>query len=193
MTHEPLRFRSGTFKWSQQWWATVDKKGFAMVSAFKWLEYVLWNGVYIYTDHKNLAYIFDPDACVSSVAKMTTPRLDQWRAVLAQYDYTIMHIAGDRNFWRDLLSQWLTVPAVSVHASAVYAASEPDETLPSKQAIRDAHHALRANLGTLGGWWATLLMTDNGQVTLDDEELFRLQANGRAVLWIPGEAKKFQV
>ena len=36
-------------------------------------------------------------------------------------------------------------------------------------------------------------MTDDGQVTLDDEGLFRLQINGRAVLWIPGGAKKLQV
>ena len=44
-------------------------------------------------------------------------------------DYTIMHIAGDRNCWGDLLSRWVTVPWVSGHASAVNAASEPDETL----------------------------------------------------------------
>ena len=50
-------FLSGTFKGSQQRWATVDKKGFAMVSTFMRLEYLLWNGVHIYTDHRNLAYI----------------------------------------------------------------------------------------------------------------------------------------
>ena len=31
MTHEPLGFLSGTFKGSQQRWATVDKEGFAVV------------------------------------------------------------------------------------------------------------------------------------------------------------------
>ena len=36
-------------------------------------------------------------------------------------------------------------------------------------------------------------MTDDGQVTLDDEGLFRLQVNGRAALWIPGGAKQLQV
>ena len=41
------------------------------------------------------------------------------------------------------------VPSVSVRAPAVYAASEPDETLPSKQVIRNAQQASRANLGTL--------------------------------------------
>ena len=97
ITHEPLGFLSGTFKGSQQRWATVDKEGFAVVSTFKRLEYLLWNGVHIYTDHRNLAYIFYPEACVWSVAKTTAQRLDQWKAVLGQYDYTIVHIAGDRN------------------------------------------------------------------------------------------------
>ena len=91
ITHEPLGFLSGTFKGSQQRWATVYKEGFAMVSTFKRLEYLLRNGVHIYTDHRNLVYIFDPEACVWSGAKTTAQRLDQWEAVLGQYDYTIMH------------------------------------------------------------------------------------------------------
>ena len=121
---------------------------------------------------------------MSSVAKTTTQRLDQWKAESGQYDYAIMHIAGDRKCLGDLLSRWVTVPSVSVRASAVYAASEPDETLPCKQAIRDGQQASRANLGTLASV-ATSLITDDGQVTLNDEGLFRLQVNGRAVLWIP--------
>ena len=60
MTHEPLGFQSGTFKVSQQRWTTVDKEGFVMVSTSKQLEYLLWNGVHTYTDHRDLGYIFDP-------------------------------------------------------------------------------------------------------------------------------------
>ena len=48
-----------------------------MVSTFERLEHLLWNGVHIYTDHRNLAYIFDPKAFVSSVAKTMVQRLDQ--------------------------------------------------------------------------------------------------------------------
>ena len=126
--------------------ATVDKEGVTMVSTFKRLEYPSWNGVHIHTDHRNLAYIFDLEACVSWFAKMTAQRLDQWKALFGQYDYTLMHIAGDRNCWKDLLSRWVTVTSVSVGASAVYADSEPDKSLPSKQAIQQAS---RVNLGTL--------------------------------------------
>ena len=85
---------------------------------------------------------------MSSVANTTAQRLDQWKAVLGQYDNTIVHIAGDRNCWGDLLSRWVTVRSVSVRATAVYAAGAPDETLPSKQVIRDAQQSSRPNLSS---------------------------------------------
>ena len=129
---------------------------------------------------------------MSSVAKTTAHHLYQWKAVLGQYDYTIMLIAGECNCWEDLLSRWVTVPSVSARAPVAYAAIEPDETPPSKQAIRDAQKASRANLGTLAAG-GTSFMTDDGRVTLDAEGLFQLQVNGRAVLWIPGGAEELQV
>ena len=56
------------------------------------------------TEHGDLAYIFDPEAFASSVAKTTAKCLFQLKAVLGRYDYTIiMHIAGDRNCWASSL------------------------------------------------------------------------------------------
>ena len=75
ITHEPLAFPSGTFKGSQRRWATIDKEGFAIVSTFRRLEHFLWNGVHIFTEHRNLAYMFDPGACATSVSKALTQRL----------------------------------------------------------------------------------------------------------------------
>ena len=192
MAHEPMGFLSGTFNGAQQRWATVDKEGYAIVSTFKRLEYLLWDGVHIFTDHRNLAYIFDPEACVSAVAKTTAQRLDQWKAVLGQYDYTIRHISGERNCWGDLLSRWVSVPSVSVRAAAVYAPSEPDAAMPSKQVLRDAQQAARNKLGALAGP-ATSFSTAVGTATLDDEGLFRVGMNGRDVLWIPDQASALQV
>ena len=128
---------------------------------------------------------------MSSVAKTTAQCLDQWKAVLGQYDYTIVHIAGDRNCWGDLVWRLVTVPSVSVRATAAYAASAPGETLPSKQVIRDAQQASQANLGTLSSG-TTSFMTNVGEVRLDAEGRFRLPVNGLAVLWIPGGAKQLQ-
>ena len=81
---------------------------------------------------------------------------------------------------------------MSVRATAVYADSAPDETLPSKQVIRDAQKASRANLGTPASG-ATSFMTNVGQVSLDAKGLLRLPVTGRAVLRIPGGAKQLQV
>ena len=121
---------------------------------------------------------------MSFVAKTTAQHL--W-----EYDYTIIHIAVDRKCWGNLLSRWVPVIFAEYSCVPVYAESEPDETVRLK-AIRDAQQASRANLGTLAAG-ATSLMTDDGQVTLDDEGRFRLLVNGRAVLWTPGGAKKLQV
>ena len=80
MIHEPLAFLSGTLKGSQMRWATIDKDGFAIVSTLRRLEHFLWNGVHIFTDHRNLADIFDPDECVTSVSKaLAQPWRSVWR------------------------------------------------------------------------------------------------------------------
>ena len=92
----------------------------------------MWNGVHIFTDHRNLAYIFDPEACVTSVSKALAQRLEGWKCVLGQYRYTICHIPGDRNSWGDLLSRWVSVPALPVRAVAVFSPCDQDDSLPSK-------------------------------------------------------------
>ena len=75
MSHEPLAFLSGSFKDSQLRWASVDKEGFASVNTFRRLEYLVCGGVHIFTDHRNLTCIFNPDACVTSVTKAMAQRL----------------------------------------------------------------------------------------------------------------------
>ena len=162
-----------------------------MVSTFKRLEYLLWNGVHIHTDHRNLEYIFDSGACVSSLAKTTAQRLDEWKAVLGPCDYTIVRIAGDHNCWGDLLSRWATVPSVSVRATAVYDASAPNETLPSKQVIQDAQQASRANMGTFASE-ATSSMTNVGHMSLDAEGLFCSRLMGAQCCGFQEELSSFR-
>ena len=57
MSHETPGFLSGPFRGTQERRAAVDKKGFAIVSTFKRLSFLLWGEVVIYGDHRNLAYI----------------------------------------------------------------------------------------------------------------------------------------
>ena len=118
-------------------WATVDKEGFAIVNTFRRLEYLLWGGVHIFTDHRNLTYIFNPEACVGSVTKAMAQRLETWKAGLGQR-YAIEHIPEERSCWGDLLSRWVKVPSVPVRAVAVHSPCDADDSLPSVDVIRAA-------------------------------------------------------
>ena len=121
MSHEPLGFLSGTFRGSQERWATVDKEGFAIVSTFKRLPYLRWGGVAIHCDPRSLAYIFGANGALAS--KAVTQRLRGLRVFVGQFPYTIVHTPGDENCWGNLLSRWVTRPGgpVCVRASVKYA------------------------------------------------------------------------
>ena len=108
----------------------------------------MWNGVHIFTDHRNLAYIFDPETCVTSVSKALAQRLEGWKGVLGQHRYTMCHISGDRNAWCDLLSRWVTFPALPVRAVAVFCPCDQDDSMPSKAVVRQAQQKALATDGT---------------------------------------------
>ena len=95
MAHKPLGFLSGPFRGSQERWATVDKEGFAIVSTFKRRPYLLWGGVAIHCDHRNLVDIFGANGAPTS--KAVAQRLQGWRVFLGQFPYTIVNIPGDEN------------------------------------------------------------------------------------------------
>ena len=86
----------------------MDKEVFAIVSTFQRLdlEYLLWGGVNIDSDHRNMANIFSLGGLVAELPKATAPQLVHWRVSLGQLDYQIIHIAGSENCWGDLLSRW---------------------------------------------------------------------------------------
>ena len=191
VSHEPIGILSGTFRGSQKRWTTVDKEGFAIVSTFRRLEYLLWGGVRVYIDHRSLAYIFELEARVSSVPKTGAQRLENWKMMLAQYDYTIMHIYGESKCWRDLLSRWVNVPVVAVRAVAVFANSAPDEIMPSKNAIREVQQQARAGLSAMVIGISSFT-SPVGRETKDNEDLFRPGLNSRDVLWILEQAKDIQ-
>ena len=137
--------------------------------------------VRIYTDHRNLTCISEPEECVSSVPKTAAQRLESWKIVLAQYDYRIMHISGEYNCWVDLLPRWINVPAVAVRVIAVFASSVPDQTLPSKGTIREVQLQQQAGLDVIVSG-ASSLITPADRATKDYEDLFCVGLDGRDVL-----------
>ena len=85
---------------------------------------------------------------MTSVTKALAQRLEGWKYVLGQYRYTICHIPGDRNSWGDLLSRWVSVPALPVRAAAVFGPCDQDDSLPSKAVVRQAQQKALATDGT---------------------------------------------
>ena len=69
MSHDQLGFLSGPIRGSQERWEIVNKEGFAIVTTFKRLPYLLWGGVAIHCDLRNLAYIFGANGAPKSKAE----------------------------------------------------------------------------------------------------------------------------
>jgi hypothetical protein len=104
-SHEPLCFLSGNFMGSQLRWATVEKEAFPIIQALDKLDHFLKreDGFELFTDHRNLTYILNPDRDLN---KINSDRLHRWASQLMSFRYVIHHITGELNYWPDLLSRW---------------------------------------------------------------------------------------
>ncbi len=108
--HQPLMFLSGAFTGAAGRWPIIEKEAFALVETVKRADYMLHRsgGFQLFTDHKNLRYIFNPASVISKVPKYTADKLQRWSLLLMGYDYRIVHLPGEKNVWADLLSRWGT-------------------------------------------------------------------------------------
>ncbi|POM74204.1 Hypothetical protein PHPALM_8883 [Phytophthora palmivora] len=106
--HEPLMMLSGSFSGEARRWAIVEKEAYATVETCRRANYLLHrpDGFALFTDHRNLCYIFDPHSVSASVPKCTADKLHRWSLLLMGYQYEIHDISGDENVWADLLSRW---------------------------------------------------------------------------------------
>jgi RNase H-like domain found in reverse transcriptase/Integrase core domain/Reverse transcriptase (RNA-dependent DNA polymerase)/Chromo (CHRromatin Organisation MOdifier) domain len=117
--HEPLSFLSGSFNGAPSRWPTVEKEAFAIVATCTRLDYLLMrpDGFSLFTDHRNLIYIFNPRGCNSGLSSHTASKLLRWALKLCSFNYTIEHISGDDNCWADLLSRWGAPNLLSARSS----------------------------------------------------------------------------
>ncbi len=105
--HQPLMFLSGTFTGAAERYAIIENEVFALVETVKRADYMLHRpgGIHLFTDHKNLRYIFNPDSVINNVPKYAADKLQRWSLLLMGYDYMIVHLPGEQNVWVDLLSR----------------------------------------------------------------------------------------
>jgi hypothetical protein len=106
--HQLLAFLSHAFKGCQLRWAIIEKEAYALVTTCVRLDYLLirQGGFRLYTDHRNLQFIFSKSATETSLHKHTAAKLQRWSLLLMAYEYEIIYIEGERNVWADLLSRW---------------------------------------------------------------------------------------
>ncbi|KAF0701575.1 Aste57867_7992 [Aphanomyces stellatus] len=90
-------FLSGTFTGAAGRWAIVEKEAYAIVETLVRADYLLHPaaGFNLYTDHRNLKFIFSPTAVVASVPKYTAQKLERWALLLMGYSYVIHDIPGE--------------------------------------------------------------------------------------------------
>ncbi len=103
--HQPLAFLSGNFRESQLRWPIVDKEGYAIIQLYKVHHLIRGRRLHIFTDHRNLKYIWGGSP--TTVSKTTSQRLQSWQGILGTLDYQIEHVPGEENHWGDMLSRWL--------------------------------------------------------------------------------------
>ena len=87
MDHGPLMFLSGTFSGAAKRWSIREKEAYAIVETLVWADYLLHpaTGFELFTDHRNLKFIFSPNSVVASVPKYTAQKLEWWVLLLMGY------------------------------------------------------------------------------------------------------------
>ena len=123
--HQPLAFHSGCFVRAGANWTTPEKEAFAIVESCIRLQHYLTrpNSFLLFTDHKNLTFIYNPYSSTGSMARHVAAKVQRWAMTLSSYNFEIEHIPGDDNVWADLMTRWgAPVQASGGRLSAVFQA-----------------------------------------------------------------------
>jgi hypothetical protein len=60
----------------------------------------------ILSDHLNLTYIYNPLAVDPTLTLHVVHKLQRWALKLSVFAYRMEHVAGEVNYWTDLLTRW---------------------------------------------------------------------------------------
>lgn len=106
--HQPLAFIGGQFSGAQLNWTTYEKEAYAIVKVFDKMDYALWGtaNVHVFTDHRNLLFVFAPLALRPSAPRYVLSKVHRWAIHLSRFDFNIEHIEGSKNVFADLLTRW---------------------------------------------------------------------------------------
>ena len=60
----------------------------------------------IYTDHRNLVFIFDPLKGHPNMPAYLVSKIQRWALILSQFEYVVSHVPGELNYFPDLMTRW---------------------------------------------------------------------------------------
>ena len=117
--HKAVGFHSGQFKASQKNWSVIDKEAYGLISTIESFATLIDSYAApfsIYTDHRNLTYLYNPE--LESTNKTTIGRVTRWSFLLQRFQYIIKHISGETNLMADLLSR--IEPKIKAREAPIY-------------------------------------------------------------------------
>jgi len=171
--HEPLAFLSGRFNKTEMGWPIIEKEAYAVIATLDRLHWIAatQSGFDLYTDHRNLIFLFDPLSVVPDLSQTSIRKVLRWAVRLSIYNYTCVHIKGTDNVWADLLGRWSAAPTVRriVHIPELPSSSDSAFNWPSSDTIyveQTAHCSARPDNLTLKD---KLWRNENDAVWIPDE------------------------
>ncbi|KAL0223308.1 hypothetical protein P9112_002698 [Eukaryota sp. TZLM1-RC] len=96
----PITFFSRLLSASQKDWSVLQKELYAILLILtdsSLDNYLISRKLTIFTDHKNFAYIISAPEKNRIVKK--------WLPILSEFNFDVVHTAGDENYWADMLSR----------------------------------------------------------------------------------------
>ncbi|MFI5421215.1 MAG: RNase H-like domain-containing protein, partial [Nitrososphaerales archaeon] len=113
-SHQPLAFCSGAFKKSSANWSVPEKEAFPIQYAVRRFDYLLCTGIHpfrIFTDHRNLVFLYNPESVKVFLNRHSLDKVHRWRLNLDGKSYIIESISGDDNVWADIGTRWGVSPS----------------------------------------------------------------------------------
>lgn len=96
--HHPLAFLSSAFSEREEHWSTYEREAYAVVQAFRILDYLLSCDIStrVFADHRNLLFVFNPAAMEPSPGRHKVLKVVRWALFLSAFTYRIEHVPGAR-------------------------------------------------------------------------------------------------
>jgi hypothetical protein len=94
---------------AQRRWIMIEKEALLIMESLDKLRHFVLsdNHFRLFTDQRNLIFLFDPTLKESGFKKQTVDKLCQWASKLQEFDYRIENLPGEDSLWAGMFSRWI--------------------------------------------------------------------------------------